>query len=134
LRRKAAHKAIHGVYPLVDEEKYIFREGKKGDRCAAGWADQTDIPTFVLEYENKQVGAAHGSLCYIVVIQTFEQGKGYGTKFIELWEKYAKEHGCKKVDIDIVGNEKLDHILRDKRNFELTQTDDYGDKTYSKKL
>lgn len=122
------------VLKMISDGDYIFREGKAGDRCAAGWADPDDIPALVLEYKGKQVVAAHGSLCYIIVIQSFDQNRKHGTKFIELWEKYAKENGCEKIEVDVVGNAKLEHILKDKRGFESTATDGYGDKTYIKKL
>lgn len=47
------------------------------------------IPTFVLGYDGKQVGAAHGSCCYIILIEVFDEKKGHRTKFVELRERYG---------------------------------------------
>ena len=118
---------------MIREGKYVFREGKSGDRPASGWANQSGIPTFVLEYEGKQIGAAHGSLCFIILIQVFDEDKGHGTKFIELWEKYAKDQ-CSQIEVSAVGSDKLEHILKDKRGFSLKEVDEFGDKTYTKNV
>ncbi len=69
---------------MINDRRYVFREGRIGDRSASGWADQRDIPAFVLKYDGKQVGAVH-----IILIEVFDENKGQRTKFIELWEKYG---------------------------------------------
>jgi len=61
---------------VIYDGKYTFRRGRAGDRSANYWADQNDIPTFVLEYEGRQIGAAHGIDCYIILIQSFDKDKG----------------------------------------------------------
>jgi len=119
---------------ITVDGKYSFREGRRGDRKANGWADDDEIPTFVLEYEGKQMGAAHGSLCFIILIQVFDENRGQGTKFIELWEKYATNKGCSELEVSAVGNEKLQHILEKKRCFSVRKTDEYGEKEYFKKI
>lgn len=118
----------------ISNGKYVFREGKKGDRPASGWADQKEMPVFVLEYDGKQVGAAHGSYCYVILIEVFDENKGHCTKFIELWEKYVPTKGCSKLVVDQVSNAKLEHILKDKRGFCIDKIDEYGEKTFCKDI
>jgi hypothetical protein len=119
---------------MLDDGKYIFRLGKVGDRVASGWANPDDVPTFVLEYDGKQIGAAHGSNCFIMLIEVFDENKGHGTKFIELWERYAHTIGCTELEVSPVSNEKLEHILEKKRGFSLKEVDEYNEKTYLKFL
>ncbi len=99
---------------------------------ARGWAKKDDIPTFILEHEGRQVGVAHGSNCYIMMIQSFDENKGHGTKFIELWEKYACAKGCSQLEVSPIANDKLEHIL-EKQGFFLKEKDHYGEKVYVKK-
>jgi hypothetical protein len=119
---------------VICDGKYVFRKVKAGDRPANGWADQDNILTYFLEYEGKQVDAAYGTDCCIVLIQSFNENKGHGTKFIELWERYTCTKGYSHLEISPVSNAKLEHILENKRVFSLKEIDQYGEKTYFKNI
>ncbi|MCJ7430177.1 hypothetical protein MUO83_03025 [Candidatus Bathyarchaeota archaeon] len=114
--------------------KYVFRSGRIGDKSASGWTNPEEPPVFVLQYDGKQIGAAHGSQCSIVLIEVFIEDKGHGTKFIELWETYARTRGFKELEMEQVLNDKLEHILEKKRGFSLKEIDACNEKTYYKLL
>jgi RimJ/RimL family protein N-acetyltransferase len=91
---------------MISEDGFVFRKGKKGDKQPADWgADiENDFPEFVLELRGKQVASArtrHGEN-HIFFISSFEWNKGYCTKFLELWEKYAKEKGYSEIIVSYV--------------------------------
>ena len=49
------------------------------------------------------------------MISSVESGKGYCKKFLEMWEKYARENGYSALIISHVDNDALEHILEKKR-------------------
>lgn len=121
---------------MIVDGPYIFRQGKLGDFTARRQVDipKGKPPMFVLEYNNQQIGVAHGSRCSIEHIEIqAEHDIGHGTKFIELWERWAKINCCTSIVISPVTVPELDHILEEKRNFSLIRDDD-GAKTYRKEL
>jgi len=67
-------------------------------------------------------------------IHVFDENRGHGTKFIELWERYACTKGCSQLEISPVSNAKLEYILENKLGFSLKETDQYGDKAYYKNI
>jgi len=119
---------------MICDGKYIFRTGKAGDKSASRWTNPDEPPVFVLEYNGKQIGAAHGSQRSILLIEVFIENKGHGTKFIELWERYARMREFKELEMEQVLNDKLEHILEKKRGFVLKEIDTCNEKTYQKML
>lgn len=118
---------------MIQQGPYVFRRGRTGDRNASGWVSvhKGRPPEFVLEFNGAQIGAAHGHTCCIKHIEIFGQhNKGHGTKFIELWEAYAKER-CKELVVSPVTAGSLAHILEHKRGFQL-RVDKEDAKTYVK--
>jgi hypothetical protein len=115
----------------------VFRKGKIGDKPPAGYkpVDDNDAPTFVLEFENKQVASActMGGENNIFMISSFDWRKGYCTKLLELWETYSIEKGYSKLIVSIVTDRVLEHILETKRSFRF-ELDEYDEKTYFKDL
>ena len=106
---------------MICEDGFVFRKGKKYDKQPSGYIpfDENDIPDFVLELNGNQVVAAktiHGKN-HIYMISSFEQNKGYCTKFLGLWEKYATEKGYSELIVSYVDSDALEHILEKKRLF-----------------
>lgn len=114
---------------------YTFREGRKGDKTADGFNDTEDLPNFVLEFKGKQVIAAHtfGSKWHIFLIKSFEKGKGHGTKFLELWEKAAKENDCTELCVSHVESPTLEHILGE-TGFQFVGYDNCSEKKFIKQI
>ncbi len=119
------------AYSAIDDG-YCFRLGMNGDRSASGYITVPKRPPeFILELDGEQIGAAHGSDCCIDQIEIFEDkvphNNGHGTKFVELWESYAKQVGCGRLEVVKVSSNALAHILLDKRGFKFQgETKIYG--------
>ena len=120
---------------------FVFRKGKKGDKPTPGWCaplpgeenEEGDLPDFVLELDGKQVAAASTEAeNHIFLIGSYIQNKGYGTKFLEEWEKYATAKGHSEVIVSQVCSDPLEHIL-DKLGYSFV-LDEFNEKTYRKKL
>jgi len=121
---------------MIQQGKYVLREGITGDRGASGYSViPSRPPEFVIEYEGVQIGAAHGGLCLITQIEIFEDrakhGLGHGTQFVELWELNVKDK-CKQLKVSPVTVPDLAHILEDKCSFQLIHEDNQGAKTFIK--
>ncbi len=119
---------------MIQQGKYVLRRGRPGDRGASGYITIPKglPPEFVLEYNGVQIGAAHGGVCCIRHIEIFvDHNKGHGTRFIELWEEYAKSR-CETLEVSPVTVDNLAHILEHKRGFQLKHVDQGGAKTYVK--
>ena len=124
----------------MSTDTFVFRKGKVGDKPTPGWCEplpgetygEADIPTFVLEYNGKQVTAASGGENHISLIGSYEQNKGYCTKFLVEWEKYARTKGYSELIISEVNEPRLEHIL-DKLGYSF-ELDEFNEKTYRKKL
>ena len=121
---------------MICNGEYTFRKGKKGDKPSTGWLNQNDVPNFILEFRGKQIGAAHTKGCgwHIFLIETWDWDKGHGTKFVELWEKYAKNERYQRLIVSEVASDRLEHILECKRGFFLKDIDEYGEKIYQKNI
>ncbi len=121
---------------MIRDGEYIFRRGEPGDKPVGGWGDENDLPTFVLEFKGKQIVAAQimGNENEIFKIKSFEENKGHCTKFIELWEKYAKRENFSEIYISPVANDALEHILENKLKFSLNGLDSANEKIYIKSI
>jgi len=109
---------------LIKCGKYTLRYWEEGDGGPKNFHC-----TFVLDYENKQVGAIAGDIDDIWGIETRPQGKGHGTNFIKMMMKEAKCRGKTIFKVQDVKSAPLERILRDKLGFEQA-----GNKTWIKKL
>jgi hypothetical protein len=120
---------------MIREKTFLFRRGKIGDKPPSGYTplDENDLPAFVLELDNKQVASActMGEENHIFMISSFEWGKGYCTKLLEMWEKYAREKGYSKIIVSHVASDSLEHILEKKQKFSF-EFDEFSEKTYYK--
>ena len=94
--------------------KYTLRDWEENE----DWSPEMCInATYVLDYENKQVGAVTGSINHIIKIQTKPKGSGHGTKFIRMMMAEAKRHGETTLTVqDVIGDTDTDkgameHIL-----------------------
>ncbi len=123
---------------MADNNDFVFRKGKKGDRPPAGYIalDENDFPAFVLDVVGKQVGAAcvMGAENHIYMISSFERNKGYCTKFLQLWEDYLKERGYSELVVSHVASDALEYILEVKLKDYSFSKDEHNEKTYRKKL
>jgi hypothetical protein len=119
---------------MISEKGFVFRKGRTGDKTPHGYpkSDENDAPAFVLELNNTLVVSACGGENFIFIIESFDRCKGYCTKFLELWEKYAKEKGYTELIVSQVNNQSLEHILeKGKFSFKL---DKQNEKIYSKNI
>lgn len=125
------------VRVMIVDGKYTLREGRSGDRPASNFlvVGSENIPDYVLLYQNEQIGAVHRGVDFIFFIEIFDphKGKGHGTKFIEMLEREAKRIGESEISAFPVTNERLEHILENKRGWTLVEEKN-GDKKYLKKL
>lgn len=120
---------------MICDGNFVLRKGKKGDKLPPGYlGDENDVPAFVLELNGKQVGSActQGEDKHIFMISTFDWNKGYCTKFLELWENYAREKGFTELIVSHVASDPLEHIL-EKRGY-CFEFDKCNEKIYHKKL
>jgi hypothetical protein len=123
---------------MICENNFVFRKGRKGDKLPSVLKslDENDFPDFVLELSNKQVAAActKDEENHILFISSFDWGKGYCTKFLELWEQYARENGYSELIVSGVDSGPLEHILEKKRMFSFEREDRMTGKIYRKDL
>lgn len=123
---------------MICEDNFVFRKGKKGDKPPSGYIprDENDLPDFVLELGNKQVASANtmSGENHIFMISSFDWNKGYCTKFLELWEKYARENKYRKLIVSHVDSDALEHILEKKRMFSFEREESSSGKIYRKDL
>jgi hypothetical protein len=95
--------------------KYTLRGWDKG----RDWPPRRiNVGSFTLECENKQVGAASGSINTLVKIQTDPTDSGHGTVFLKMLMGVAKSAGATRFRAEgVIGDtrgdkEKIEHILR----------------------
>ena len=129
---------------MITDEGYTLREGKEGDKpltmfhgdviAGPSGVSQRNIPSFVLLWDDEQIGAMQGRIEAVYFIEIFNdyKDKGHGTKFVELIEVAAKKVGHDQLVFYPVTSEILEHILQ-KRGYTLT-VDKKVDKTYTKHL
>jgi hypothetical protein len=76
-----------------------------------------NVGRFTLEYENKQVGAASGTVDTLMGIEVKPTDSGHGTVFLEMLMQVAESFGATKFRVEgVLGDtrrdkEKLEHIL-----------------------
>lgn len=123
---------------MISDNGFVFRKGKIGDKPPSGYIpiDENDIPAFVLELNEKQVASActMSGENHIFMISSFDWGKGYCTKFIELWEKYATVNGYSELIVSHVASDALEHILEKKSRFSFERLDECDEKIFRKDI
>jgi hypothetical protein len=124
---------------MICENGFVFRKGKKDDKPPKGWITDSEedfagSPDFVLELHNKQVASACilGEENHIFMISSIVWNKGYGSKFIEFWEKYSRQKGYTEIVVSHVISDPLGHIL-EKRGFSF-ELDESNEKIYRKNI
>jgi len=97
---------IRGVYPTIDtaREAYecgeLFVQEDDGRIVGAGRINQVQVDVYAdgaWEYEalDEEIMVFH-----TLVISPSVSGKGYGTAFVDFYEKYALDNGCRYLRID----------------------------------
>lgn len=98
---------IKGVYPTEQTAREALEAGElfvmeeDGVVVAAAKMNQEQVP----EYENaswnyKDIQPEQIMVLHTLVVDPACVGKGYGTKFVSFYEKYALEHDCPYLRMD----------------------------------
>jgi hypothetical protein len=123
---------------MIQEGNFAFRKGKIGDRFPSGYepANQNESPDFVLELDGEQVASActMGKENHIFMISSFEWKKGYCTKFLELWEEFAKKNNYPELIVSHVASDALEYILENKISGYSFALDGQNEKIYHKSI
>ena len=78
----------------------LFVEEEEGAVVAAAIINQTQVPEYALcswEYpaQENEVMVLH-----TLVVDPQAKGRGYGSRFVDFYESYALEHGCRYLRMD----------------------------------
>lgn len=107
---------VRAIYPVrkTAEESILkgdmFVEEENGQIVAAAKINQEQVPEYKDAAWEHDVSDNQVMVLHTLVVSPFAKGKGYGTKFVEFYEKYALEHGCHYLRMDT--NEKNKNARR----------------------
>ena len=97
---------VRGVYPTREtalkalESRTLFVCEEAGKITAAARIDQTQVPEYAdcpWEYE---APADQVMVLHTLVVHPAWAGRGCGRRFVEFYERYALEHGCRYLRMD----------------------------------
>lgn len=83
--------------------------------------------------DNEQIGVIEGSYCFLesIHIRADKRNQGFGTESMRLFIEISRNANCDKIKTSSVLNAGMEHILKNKFNFELK---DEKNNRFEKKL
>lgn len=90
--RRTAEEAIKNGDMFVEEDN--------GQIVAAARINQEQVPEYRDAAWNYPVADNQVMVLHTLVVSPDRKGKGYGSDFVEFYEKYALEHGCHYLRMD----------------------------------
>lgn len=97
---------IRGIYPTrTTAEKALLRddlfvEESDGKIVGAAIINQTQLDTYRESDWQYVLPDEQVMVLHTLVIDPYSNGKGFGKRFVEYYERYAAEHGCSALRID----------------------------------
>ncbi len=97
---------VRGVYPtaataqaaLERDELFVLEDG--GQILAAAILNQTQVPEYALCPWKHPAPENEVMVLHTLVVDPAAQGKGYGRAFVDYYERYARERGCRYLRMD----------------------------------
>ena len=97
---------IRGVYPvrataeaaLNRDDLFVLEDG--GKIYGTGIINNTQVDVYAQGRWEHEASDDEVCVLHTLVISPESAGRGYGRKFIEFYERYAAEHGCRELRID----------------------------------
>lgn len=115
---------IRGIYPteqtardaLNADDLFVTVHDEKV--VAAARINQVQMPAYKeVKWENSDAPESEIMVLHVLVVDPQESGKGYGTRFIEFYEKFALEHNCHYLRIDTNARNKVARKLYSKLGY-----------------
>lgn len=97
---------IRGVYPSRETAEAsvgcgdMFVEEEDGRIVAAARINQEQVAEYADADWQYDVPDGQVMVLHVLVVSPGERGRGYGTRFVEYYEAYAREHGCTCLRMD----------------------------------
>ncbi len=97
---------IRGVYPTIDTARESFECGElfvqedDGVIVGAGRINQEQVDVYAEGAWQYEAADEEVMVFHTLVISPKVSGKGYGTAFVDFYEKYALSNGCRYLRID----------------------------------
>ncbi len=97
---------LRNIYPTKKTALYsitkgdMFVEEDNGNIVAAAKINKEQVPEYANAKWEFDAPDEKIMVLHTLVVSPKESGKGYGTKFVDFYEKYALEHGCHYLRMD----------------------------------
>lgn len=97
---------VRGVYPTREtaeasvQAKDMFVEEDGGQIVAAAKINQEQVEEYADADWQYDAPKNQVMVIHTLVVSPKRKGKGYGSKFVAFYEKYALEHGCSYLRMD----------------------------------
>lgn len=98
---------IRGVYPTADTARAALAAGdlfvmeEDGAVVAAARINKIQVPVYAdVSWRYPDVPDEQVMVLHTLVVEPACSGKGYGTAFVDFYERYAREEGCPYLRMD----------------------------------
>lgn len=98
---------VRGVYPTEGFARKALAAGDlfvlehEGKICATARINQEQVPAYADgDWQYKDVPSGEVMVLHTLIVDPQCAGGGYGTAFVQFYEQYARDHGCKYLRMD----------------------------------
>ncbi len=97
---------VKGIYPTrrtaleALEKDELFVDEEDGQVVAAARINRVQVPEYALADWNYQAPEAEVMVLHTLVVEPAQAGKGLGRRFVQFYEDYALENGCRYLRMD----------------------------------
>lgn len=97
---------VRGVYPTEStalealEKDELFVQEADGRIVAAAKINREQVPEYALADWNDEAPEDEVMVLHTLVVEPAEAGKGWGRKFVQFYEDFALENGCRYLRMD----------------------------------